>query len=48
MYSVIPNFFFSRKVFFDIGPFINLFVNPFLINSTATEKDLLIYTFDFF
>ena len=41
IYSVIPNFFFFKKFFFDIGPLINLLENPCLISFTAIKNDLL-------
>ena len=35
-----------RKLFFEIGPFINLFVKPFCINFKPASNDFLIKSLD--
>ena len=45
-YSVIPLSLFFKKVFFEIGPLINLLEISFLINLNAISKQDEIYSFD--
>ena len=46
MYSVIPGYFLFKKLFFAIGPFINLFVLISLIKFNPTSNDLFIKALD--
>ena len=43
MYSVIPRYFFCKKFSLFIGPFINFFEYPFLININAILKQSVRY-----
>ena len=45
-YSVIPKYFFFKKFFFDIGPFIRAYAFLFFNKLLAVKKQFSIYLFD--
>ena len=46
IYSVIPRYFFFKKLFLETGPLINLFEIPVLIISKPILKDFSMYLLD--